>query len=73
MLKDWRVVFVVFSFCILGWSLSSINGDTDPNDGQFLAPYPFPFCSSELKSSFFYSTSLLAASGFCLFYLFYAS
>ncbi|GMY34910.1 protein STRUBBELIG-RECEPTOR FAMILY 7 isoform X1 [Fagus crenata] len=36
MLKDWRVVLVVFSFCILGWSLSSINGDTDPNDADVL-------------------------------------
>lgn len=36
MLKDWRVVLVVFSFCIFGWSLSSINGDTDPNDADVL-------------------------------------
>ncbi|XP_050285072.1 protein STRUBBELIG-RECEPTOR FAMILY 6 [Quercus robur] len=36
MLEDWKVVLVVFSFCILGWRPSSINGDTDPNDAGVL-------------------------------------
>ncbi|KAM3699115.1 hypothetical protein ACB098_05G001000 [Castanea mollissima] len=36
MLVDWKVVLVVFSFCILGWRPSSINGDTDPNDAGVL-------------------------------------
>ncbi|KAK4591556.1 hypothetical protein RGQ29_021671 [Quercus rubra] len=36
MLEDWKVVLLVFSFCILGWRPSSINGDTDPNDAGVL-------------------------------------
>ncbi|BFG24058.1 hypothetical protein CerSpe_103320 [Prunus speciosa] len=32
MLETWRWVWLVFGICILGWSPSSINAATDPND-----------------------------------------
>ncbi|XP_062008845.1 protein STRUBBELIG-RECEPTOR FAMILY 7 [Rosa rugosa] len=32
MVESWRWVLVVVSFCIWGWSLSSVNADTDPTD-----------------------------------------
>lgn len=65
MLEDWRVVVVVFSICILVWRPSSIDGATDPSDGQCLAKSPCH--SAMLKSNLrSFCASLLATSGFCL-------
>lgn len=76
MLETWRWVLLVFGICILGWSPSSINAATDPNDGQCLTQLffsLFPFCCFfELIPVCLYSHELILGTS-ALFLLLYFS